>query len=340
MKKNNLMQHFFCARKIIKIIPTLLIAVLLLTLTYFTPGIKSIFGQDNSKILICIDPGHGGKDHGATGPTGLKEKDVNLDISFKLRDKLAGSGFAVIMTREDDTKKSLDDIVNIANASNADIFISVHNNSHTLREKNGTETFYFSQSPGSYFLASYVNTRTIEQIGTLNRGVKSANFKELRNTKMTSALVEGAFISNPDEEAKLNDPGFRERIAEGIYNGIVEYLNKNGESVLINKKISSAQSFIRRVYQKSLNLDPDQATLDNLADKLAAGTISHADVIKGVILSKQFKDLNLSETQFINVLYGAVLDRNPDPAGEAHWLKQLKILDRAAVLNYFLTSAE
>jgi hypothetical protein len=157
---------------------------------------------------------------------------------------------------------------------------------------------------------------------------------------MVSALVEGAFISNPDEEAKLNDPNFRDKIATGIYNGIIEYLEIYGSNVLSNKKLASAQSFVKRVYQRSLNVDPDQTTINNWADKLAAGTISHADVVKGIIISKQFNDRNLTDTQYVTVLYRAVLDRIPDSNGAASWLSQLKGLGRKAVLNYFLTSAE
>ncbi|MBM3713386.1 MAG: DUF4214 domain-containing protein, partial [Actinobacteria bacterium] len=337
MLKKNIARYCFCFIKL-----SLIIAITFVTFTtsFFIPDIKSIFAGSNQKILICINPGHGGKDTGAIGPSGIMEKHVNLDIAFKLRDKLVSSGFKVIMTREDDTKKTLDEIVNFANTSNADIFVSVHNNSHTSREKNGTETFYFSESPGSYYLAAYINSRTVEQIGTLNRGVKNSSFRELSNVKMTSALVEGAFISNPDEEAKLNDAGFRDRIATGIYNGIVEYLNNYGESILSKKRLASAQSFVRRVYQRSLNIDLDQITINNWADKLAEGTISHADVVKGVILSKQFNAMNLADAQFITVLYMVVLDRSPDSNGAAHWLSQLKVQGRSAILNSFLASDE
>jgi len=196
MMKKNVAQHRFC---VLEACLVLTIAFVTFTASFFIPGIKSISAEDYSSILICIDPGHGGKDTGAIGPNGLLEKHVNLDIAFKLRDKLGGAGFTVIMTREDDSSKSLDEIVNFANTNNADIFVSVHNNSHTLREKNGTEVFYFSESPGSNMLAKYINAGTVEQIGTLNRGIKNASFRQIKNTIMPSVLVEAAFISNPDE---------------------------------------------------------------------------------------------------------------------------------------------
>ncbi|MBE3093586.1 MAG: DUF4214 domain-containing protein, partial [Actinobacteria bacterium] len=178
------------------------------------------------------------------------------------------------------------------------------------------------------------------QVGTLNRGVKSAEFKVLKNTKMVSALVEGAFLSNPTEEARLNDAGYRDRIATGIYNGIIEYLNSYRNSILSVKRLGSAQAFVKRVYHRGLNIDPDQATISNWADKLATQAISHADVIRGVIISQQFNNRNLSNEQFVVVLYKTALDRDPDATGASVWLNRLKTQDRKTVLNDFLKSEE
>jgi hypothetical protein len=170
--------------------------------------------------------------------------------------------------------------------------------------------------------------------------VKSADFKVLKNTKMISALVEGVFMCNPNEESELKDDNFRDKIATGIYNGIIEYMKTYGNAVLSVKKLASAQSFVKRVYQRSLNIDPDQKTINYWADKLAAGKISHADVIRDIILSKQFNDRNLTDKQYVTVLYKTVLDRDPESNGAASWLNQLKVQDRKAVLDYFLASDE
>jgi N-acetylmuramoyl-L-alanine amidase len=334
-KAKNINYNFY------RIFFSIILAFIILTTSFFISDIKSIFANDNSKILICIDPGHGGKDTGTIGPTGLREKDVNLDIAVKLKNKLADAGFKVMLTRESDINHSFDEIANFANSNNADLFISVHNNSHPSPEMNGTQTFYCNSSPAtSNFLANDLNAKTIEQIGTCDRGVKSADFKVLKNTKMISALVEGVFVCNPNEEAELKDPNFRDKIATGIYNGIIEYLKTYGNNVLSAKKLASAQSFVKRVYQRSLNIDPDQTTINNWADKLAAGTITHADVIRGIIISKQFNDRKLTDSQYVDVLYNAVLDRDPESNGAAVWLDQLKKISRKAVLEYFLTSTE
>jgi len=337
MKKEIIARFLYCAKRAI------FIAFLLVTFiasSFLIPDINQIYADDNSGITICIDPGHGGRDVGAIGPSGLLEKHVNFDIATRLRDKLAGSGFRVVMTREDDTKKTLEEIANFANSSNADLFISIHNNSHSAREKCGTETFYNAGSPGGAQFAGCINAKTIEQIGTLNRGVKSANYKQLINTKMTSALIEGAFISNPEEEAKLNDAGFRDKIATGIYNGIVDYLNRYRQDLMESRRVASAQSFVRQVYIRSLNIDPDQPTVDGWASKLAQRKTSHADFIKAVITSQQFAGRNLNDSQYLNTLYSVVLDRSPDEKGASVWLSQLKSISRAAVLNAFLASDE
>lgn len=320
---------------------SIILVFIILLSSFFIPDIKSIFAEeDYSGILVCIDPGHGGKDTGTIGPTGLREKDANLDISIRLKNKLVNAGFRVIMTRESDVNHSIEEIANFANSNNADIFISVHNNSHPSSSMNGTQSFYYNQSYDGSLLANCLNTKTIEQIGTVNRGVKSSSFKVLRLTKMVSALVEGVFMCNPDEEAKLKDPNFRDRIATGIYNGILEYLKKYGGSIQGDRKLASAQSFIKRVYHRSLNMDPDAATLNDWAGKLADGKISHADVIRNVITGSQFNGRNLTDAQYVNVLYNVVLDRSPDSIGEAYWLNQLKIYGRGAALNGFLTSVE
>ncbi len=327
-------------RSKLRLFCSIFLTFIILAASFFIPGIKSVYADDSSKILICIDPGHGGKDRGTTGPTGLKEKDVNLDISLRLKNKLADSGFKVILTRESDINHSIDEITDFVNSNNVDLFISVHNNSHPSADMNGTQTFYFGQSSSGSMLANYVNARTIEQIGTVNRGVKSSNFKVLRNTKMVSALIEGVFMCNPNEEAELKDENFRDKIATGIYNGIVEYLKATGKNILSAKELASARAFVKRVYQRCLATDPDQATIDIWADKLAVGEISHEDVIRDIVTGKKFKSRNLNNTQYVDVLYEAVLDRESDLSGAAYWLSQLKVLDRNTVLNRFLSSDE
>jgi len=217
----------FTHKKYSSFIKKALILFVLCAALFFFSGISNL-SADSSDILICIDPGHGGRDPGAIGPTGLTEKEVNLDIAIRLKNRLRNAGYRVIMTRESDVYKSLQERVEIANNSGASVFVSIHNNAFTLPTPNGTETYYSTNSPSlSRQLAIDVHNHTLQQINTYNRGVKTADFYVLKNTVMISALLEGVFISNPTEEAKLRDASFREKIAAGVYNGIRDFLSSN-----------------------------------------------------------------------------------------------------------------
>lgn len=113
--------------------------------------VSSVFGLDVKTIVI--DPGHGGKDPGAIGSLGTNEKDIVLDIGLQLRDALVETNrYNVIMTRDKDEYISLADRVSIANASRADIFISLHVNAIPQDEYNVTETFYFGPPTDEYTL--------------------------------------------------------------------------------------------------------------------------------------------------------------------------------------------
>lgn len=187
--------------------------------------------------VIVVDPGHGTPDGGAVGPGGTKEKDNTLAIALKLQDLLRLNGASVIMTRTNDQAPTgsqytqLTDLqarVNLANSSNADIFVSIHNDSYTNPDVSGTSTWYSSnnvsgQADESLLLASYIQNRVTDSLGTLDRGVRDANFYVNKYTTMPSALVEVGFISNPDEEVKLSNNEFRQKAANGIYLGIVDY---------------------------------------------------------------------------------------------------------------------
>jgi N-acetylmuramoyl-L-alanine amidase len=176
---------------------------------------------------VVLDPGHGGSDPGAVGPSGFTEKEANLDIALRARNLLRGNGYQVVMTRDSDVAVSLERRVQIANSSGAKAFISIHNNAAASSAAHGTETYYWSgasaDSAGAQ-LARLIQEEVVAEIGLRNRGVLGADFYVLRNTIMPAALLEGAFISNPTEEQLLMTPSFRQRIAEGVYRGIRRFV--------------------------------------------------------------------------------------------------------------------
>jgi N-acetylmuramoyl-L-alanine amidase len=170
-------------------------------------------------LTIVLDAGHGGYDLGARGARSL-EKQHNLDIVRRLRGHLMARGADVLLTRDGDYFVSLPGRVHFANSRKADIFFSVHINSFG-RNSTGTETFYWSAN--SQGLASEVQNELAKATGLKNRGIQQARFYVIRNTRMPAVLTESAFISNPREEALLLQPQFRERVAQGMARGIINY---------------------------------------------------------------------------------------------------------------------
>jgi len=204
-------------------------AILLLLLS------NALADANASSKKIAIDPGHGGTDSGAVGPTGVNEKDVNLQIALKLKAKLEAQGYTVVMTRETDEKVSLEDRVNKANDANADIFVSIHCNAAENSNAKGTETYHYPGSTKGEKLATEVQGELVEALDTNDRGVKEGTFYVLKNTKMPAILTEVAFISNPDEEAMLNEEETQETAAQAIKDGIDAYFSVGGIVVPVDK---------------------------------------------------------------------------------------------------------
>ncbi|KYH31880.1 N-acetylmuramoyl-L-alanine amidase [Neomoorella mulderi] len=189
---------------------------------------------------IVIDPGHGtdtnGADPGAIGPTGVKEKDVNLAMAQKLAALLRSAGASVYLTRNGETcPYTLAGRAYYANDLGADLFISIHSNASYSPDASGTSTYFYAppdtalgqQREERRRLAAAIQSALVAAIGRKDLGVLEANFSVLRNTEMPSVLVETAFISNPTEEQLLNSPAFQARVAEGIFKGISAYFDGN-----------------------------------------------------------------------------------------------------------------
>jgi N-acetylmuramoyl-L-alanine amidase len=178
----------------------------------------------NSRVLITIDPGHGGRDPGAIGIGGLREKDVVLPISLEVSRILQQNGVQVVMTRDRDYFVSLSGRAAIANRSRADIFVSIHANAISMSrpDVNGVETFYYSYAGRR--LASAIQSRILRNIRIGNRGVKRARFYVLRNTSMPSALVEVGFVTGRYDAPRLRTAAFRSQMAQAIAEGILDYI--------------------------------------------------------------------------------------------------------------------
>ena len=176
--------------------------------------------------IICIDPGHGGKDPGATGG-GVQEKAVVLNVAKKIGAFLEARGCTVMLTRETDVFVELSDRARMANSAKADLYVSIHCNSAPNSSANGMEVYvHTSRGADSTRAAHAIYDRLLPASGLKGRGVKANNYAVLRETSMPAVLVELAFISNDEDRAKLVSDEWQERAAEAIAAGIMEVIGK------------------------------------------------------------------------------------------------------------------
>ncbi|MDN3439791.1 N-acetylmuramoyl-L-alanine amidase [Planococcus sp. APC 3900] len=174
--------------------------------------------------FITLDPGHGGNDPGAVG-NGLRESDINLDVSKRIEAKLKAKGIKVYMTRTTDVFHSLSARVDKGVVSGSNAFLSIHTNAATPAAS-GSETFY-SASVGndSKQLATFVQNRLYKAMDHQNRGVKNYGFQVIRTNPLPAALVELGFITNKSDASKLATATYKDRAATAIALGIEDYYN-------------------------------------------------------------------------------------------------------------------
>ena len=225
-------------------------------------------------VVVAIDPGHGGEDPGAVGPTGLREKDVVLAVALKLRDRLNSvPGMRAMLTRDADFFVPLHERVRKARRVQADLFVSIHADAFFTPEARGASVFALSEtgatsaaarwmankenaadSVGGVNLAAVKDAQVLRamadmsttaqirdslrigrdvlaligKVGALHkRSVEQAGFAVLKAPDIPSILVETAFISNPEEEARLRDEAYQDKLVEALHTGIRRYFARN-----------------------------------------------------------------------------------------------------------------
>ena len=223
------------------------ICLILCTIWIISP--KYIFvSTDNNTIktlhpiTIIIDAGHGGKDPGKVGTLETLEKDINLKIALDLKEILESQNMHVIMTREEDKdlSKTSDNFkasdmmerVALIQKSNADLVVSIHQNSYTDPQVYGAQCFYYSNSEEGKTLASIIQQQIINSTNqTKIREIKSNNdYYLLKHSSLPTVIVECGFLSNPNEEQLLLTEEYQRKMAWAIHLGILQYLSqeKNG----------------------------------------------------------------------------------------------------------------
>ncbi len=177
--------------------------------------------------LIVLDPGHGGSDFGAIGPSGTPEKTVTLAVANRLKDLLEAAGATVNMTRYGDEHLGLYERVAIANDLKADLLLSIHFNGSVSSSVRGTETYYADTHPESVVLARITHNRLLADLGLPDRLMRfKREFVMVREPKMPSVLVEPAYLTNPTEEQMIRDPQFQARVAASLFESIKEFLSR------------------------------------------------------------------------------------------------------------------
>jgi N-acetylmuramoyl-L-alanine amidase len=190
---------------------------------------------------IVIDPGHGGVDPGAVGKNKVLEKDINLAVAKKLKEYILQGGGKVIMLREEDVDlsspetdgllaKKREDLakrLSITEESKADVYISIHTNSFPGQALTGAQTFYHDKSDEGKALGKAVQAELVSEFPE-NKRVAKANqdFFVLKKNKVPAITVEVGFISNPVEEAKLQDPNHQAKLAWAMYRGISRFFGE------------------------------------------------------------------------------------------------------------------
>lgn len=198
----------------------------------------------SAKKIILIDPGHGGRDGGGSSKSGIVEKEVNLEISLKLREKLKEMGYEVIMTRDCDKglyspsakNKKKEDLANrckLKKDSNCDLFISVHQNMFPESKYYGAQVWYTDNGYSKKLARMVQENLKMDLSDNNNRLEKPArdDYRILRcQPEKPGVLVECGFLSNTEEAEKLAKNDYQQKIADSLARSIKQYFDEYGDN--------------------------------------------------------------------------------------------------------------
>lgn len=185
----------------------------------------------SGRVVVMVDPGHGGPDPGAIGVGGLQEKVIVMSISQQVASLLEQQGVQAILTRTGDYDFDLEPRVAMAERMNANLFVSIHANAIDLSrpDVNGLETYYYS-GPSSGRLAQTIHNSILQGVDVRDRGIRTARFYVLRRTSMPSVLIEVGFVTGREDAAKLSTPAYQSQMAQAIARGILQYLQQTSQA--------------------------------------------------------------------------------------------------------------
>lgn len=219
----------------------IIMALLMIAAIYITFRYKVLpsSGLTSESRVVVIDPGHGGVDPGKIGINDALEKEVNLNISFFLKEELLEAGFQVVMTRtedvglysETDNNKKLADMkarCKIIEESDADIVVSIHQNSFSTESVHGGQIFYYHHSVEGKRLAECLQSAFKQYVDETNDRVAKSNdnYYMLLHTPCPTVIAECGFLSNAAEAELLCSEEYQKKIAAGICQGILTYFSE------------------------------------------------------------------------------------------------------------------
>lgn len=206
-----------------------------LTLSTYRAGAEAYYYD----YVVALDAGHGGIDGGVVGTTtGVRESDLNLAMAYLIKDKLENCGFRTVMTRTDENglygsatggfkQRDMRRRREIINEAKADMVISVHMNKFSSPSRSGPQVFYDGGSAAGKALADSMQTMLNGFTGN-GHSALAGDYYMLKCTSAPSVIVECGFLSNPDDEKKLTDGGYRDSLAEVIVRGALYYMSGAG----------------------------------------------------------------------------------------------------------------
>lgn len=200
-----------------------------------------------AKGTIVLDPGHGGDDPGMIGAGGINEKKLNLIYAKKLQALLEAEGYRVVLTRE--TEEGLYD-VDAAHKKAQDmqrrvaiiaeeaplITVSIHQNSYQDPAVSGPQVFYYENSAEGQKLAKSIQDRMNSELSEARSRVEKSNssYYILKRSQGTTVIVECGFLSNPEEEARLQEEAYQDRVCAAVCKGILQYLDEDSDESKIS----------------------------------------------------------------------------------------------------------
>ena len=203
-------------------------------------GARLVSQQKEEGLTVVLDAGHGGTDPGKIGVNGEKEKELNLEITMLLKEKLEKQGIQVVLTRDSDgglydeqsNNKKVQDLqrrCELIHKTSPRCAVSIHQNSYTTPEVKGAQVFYYTNSAEGKKLAEGLQTALVEGVDPENHREAKGNtsYYLLKKTDVPLAIVECGFLSNPEEAGLLATKEYQEKVAEAVCTGILKYLEKS-----------------------------------------------------------------------------------------------------------------